>query len=402
MCFRQHLSTIQHTRSMLDIAILGAGAIAESHIQAYGKHPDSCRIVALVDLYPDKAKEKAARHHLKSSIFPNVTALLEGSRFDAASVCLPPFEHAAPAIALLNSGKHVLVEKPMATSLEECDAMLQAAQTNRRVLSVVAQNRYKTPIHKLKCVLDSGLIGKILQAQVNSFWWRGANYYDLWWRGTWDKEGGGCTMNHAVHHIDLYQWLMGMPSELQAFAANLAHDNSEVEDFSTTVLIHPEGRIGQITASLVHHGEEQQISFQTERAQIGVPWQIKAVRQKENGFPEDNPQLASELQACYDQAPSVLLEGHDGQIANFIAAVNQTEPLLVDGLQGRNTIELITAIYQSSFSRKSVQLPLQPSDPFYTRDGILKNAPRFHQKTRNIENFSRNDITLGRTLAQPH
>ena len=92
--------------------------------------------------------------------------------------------------------------------------MLAAAENSGKLLSIVAQNRYKSPLMKLKQVLDSGLIGKIIHAQVDSFWWRGSHYYDLWWRGTWEKEGGGCTMNHAVHHIDLFQWYAGMPSEV--------------------------------------------------------------------------------------------------------------------------------------------------------------------------------------------
>ena len=147
----------------------------------------------------------------------------------------------------------------MATSLEECDAMIRAAAQNGKLLSVVAQNRYKTAMMKLKAVLDSGLAGKILHAQVDSFWWRGANYYDLWWRGTWEKEGGGCTLNHAVHHIDLFQWMVGIPDEIQAVIRNINHENSEVEDFSTAVLLYNDGKVGQINSSLVHHGENQRL-----------------------------------------------------------------------------------------------------------------------------------------------
>jgi UDP-N-acetyl-2-amino-2-deoxyglucuronate dehydrogenase len=380
---------------MYKIAILGAGAISDSHIQAYLKFPERCRIMAVVDLYPDKATEKSAKHGLAVRVFKTPQDLLDHGGFDAASVCLPPFEHASVSVALLRAGKHVLVEKPMAPSLEECDAMISAAQAGHCQLSVVAQNRFKTPLMKLKCILDSGLIGKVLHAQVDSFWWRGSNYYDLWWRGTWAKEGGGCTMNHAVHHIDLFQWMLGLPAELQAVTLNLAHENSEVEDFSTAILRYPNGSTGQITASLVHHGEEQQLVFQGERAKVSVPWQIKAMKQLENGFPQENPDLMAEIQARYDQLPATPLEGHDGQIANFLAALEGREPLLVDGQQGRRTLELITAIYQSGHLEQKVKLPLTPSDPFYSRDGILKTARRFHHKTKNVENFARNEITLG-------
>ncbi len=385
---------------MIDVAILGAGAISDSHLQAYQKFHDRCRVVALADLDPDKAAAKAARYGLEAAVFPDGAALLRGAEFDLASVCLPPFEHASATVALLRAGKHVLVEKPMATCLQECDAMLEAARASGKLLSVVAQNRFKTPVSKLRRVLESGLIGPVRHAQADSFWWRGGSYYDLWWRGTWEKEGGGCTMNHAVHHIDLFQWMMGLPSSLQAVTANLSHENSEVEDFSTAVLSYADGRIGQITASLLHHGEEQQLVFQGERAQVAVPWQVKAARQKENGFPEDNASLLQEIQSFYDQLPPVPLEGHEGQIANVLAAIEGREPLLIDGLEGRKTIELITAVYLSGHLGSRVALPLPPDALFYTRDGILQHARRFHQKTRSVQNFAHNEITLGRNYGQ--
>lgn len=385
---------------MLKIALLGTGAISDSHLQAYRKFNDQARVVALVDLFPEKAAEKAKQHGLEAKVFRTHDELLQGCDFDAASICLPPFEHAPAAVALLGAGKHVLVEKPMAPSLEECDQMLAAARTSGRLLSIVAQNRFKTPMMKLKRVLEAGLAGRVLHAQVDSFWWRGGSYYDLWWRGTWAREGGGCTMNHAVHQIDLFLWTMGTPESVRSISLNLAHENSEVEDFSTSVLTYPDGRVGQITASLVHHGEEQQLVFQGERAKIALPWQVKASVQKENGFPADNPQLVAEIQAAYDQAPAVVHEGHDGQIANFLAAIAGREPLLVDGNQGRRTLELITAIYQSGHLGECVTLPLSPDAPFYSRDGILKHARHFHEKTRSVENFAKNEITLGRNVGR--
>ena len=204
-------------------------------------------------------------------------------------------------------------------------------------------------------------------------------------------------MNHAVHHIDLFQWMAGMPAELQAVTANLNHLNSEVEDFSTSVLKLESGGIGQITASLVHHGEEQQMVFQGEKARVSVPWKVTASNQLGNGFPEDNAALAAEIGKFYEDLPDLEHEGHDGQIANVLAALAGEEPLVVDGAQGRQTLELITAIYQSGQYGEKVSLPLPDDAPFYSRDGILANARHFHEKTKSVENFSGdNEITLGR------
>ena len=385
---------------MIRIAIVGAGAIADTHIQSYRKFGDRCEVVAVADLYPEKAAEKVARHGLAARVFATHDELLAGAAFDAVSICLPPFAHADAAVALLRAGRHVLVEKPMAGSVEECDRMLAAAADGGALLSVVAQNRFKTPVMRLKSLLDAGAIGRVLHGQADSFWWRGSNYYDLWWRGTWDKEGGGCTMNHAVHQIDQFHWLMGMPDEVRALTLNLAHENSEVEDFSTAVLRYDDGRVGQITASLVHHGEEQQLAFQGERAKLGVPWQVKAMRQRENGFPETDEALVADLTRRYHALPEVVHDGHDGQVADFLDAIEGRAPLLVDGAAGRRTIELVTAIYQSSHTGQAVRLPLKASDPFYTREGILANATRFHRKTRSVENFADNAITLGRDLGK--
>jgi predicted dehydrogenase len=380
---------------MLGVAILGTGAISSSHIEAYLKFPQQCRIVALADLFPEKAAQKSAAYGLDARIYDNYQSLLKDNEVDLVSICLPPFEHAPATIALLQAGKHVLVEKPMAINLEDCDRMIQAAESSGKLLSVVAQNRFKDPLMKLKKVLDSGLIGKINYAQVDSFWWRGDNYYKLWWRGTWEKEGGGPTINHAVHHIDLFQWMMGMPGEVQSLITNLAHKNSEVEDLSITIMRYPNGGVGQLTASLVHHGEEQQMVFQGEHAMVAVPWRVHAQTQRENGFPDRNEALEKEIHAYMNRLPNLTYSGHDGQIANLLAAIDGRENLLVDGREGRKTIELISAIFQSGTSGQKVKLPILPDAPFYTQQGILKNVPHFYEKTSSVDNFSTEEITLG-------
>ena len=380
---------------MIRVAIIGTGGIADSHIQGYLQFPEKCQIVALADVYPEKAARKAEKFGLDAKICSDYRLLLNDGKFDLASVCAPPYVHAESVIALLNAGKHVLVEKPMATSLKECDQMLQAAQASGKILSVVAQNRFKNPLWKLKKIVERDVIGKVVHAQVDSFWWRGHNYYDLWWRGTWEKEGGGCTLNHAVHQIDLFQWMIGMPVELQAILANVAHDNSEVEDFSTAVLRYANGSIGQINASLVHHGEPQQFVIQGDKATLAAPWKIIASNQKGNGFPEPNPALEAEIQSLYDRIPDLVHTGHAGQIANVLAAMEGTEELLVDGHAGRRTIELITAIYYAGTYDQKVKLPLTPDNPFYTTEGILANAPRFYRKTKSVENFADEEIIVG-------
>ncbi|WP_145049147.1 Gfo/Idh/MocA family protein [Paenibacillus xylanexedens] len=381
---------------MLKVAIIGTGAISNAHINSYLHFGERCEIVALCDLYPDKAEAKKKEFNLNAKIVSDYKELLHEG-IDLISICLPPYEHAPIAVDFLNAGSHVLVEKPMASSLEECDLMIEAAQKSGKVLSVVAQNRFTNPIMKLKKMLDTGLAGSILHAQVDSFWWRGHCYYDLWWRGTWEKEGGGCTLNHAVHHIDALLWMMGRPDQVQAFMSNVAHDNAEVEDISIAMLRYPNGALGQITSSVVHHGEEQQFIFQGQHARISAPWKITASSSRANGFPEKNVELEEQLQEVYDRLPNLSYEGHTAQIDNVLTAIESGEPPLVDGVSGRSTLEMITAIYKSASTGENVSLPLVAGDPFYTRAGVQQHAIHFYEKSGHVENFVEQQITIGRT-----
>ncbi|OLS37205.1 Gfo/Idh/MocA family protein [Bacillus sp. MRMR6] len=380
---------------MINVAIIGTGAIASAHIKAYQLFQNRCKIVAICDIYSEKAEKMAADFNLDVEIYSDYKQMLNFSQIDLLSVCTPPYTHAEIAIASLKAGKHVLVEKPMASSLEECDAMNLAQKRSGKILSVVSQNRFTNSMMKLKAVLNTNLMGPIVHTQVDSFWWRGHCYYDLWWRGTWEKEGGGCTLNHAVHHIDIFHWMNGMPSEVTAIATNTSHDNAEVEDLSIAICRYPNGSLAQITSSVVHHGEEQQLIFQGKNARVSVPWKVAASKSKPNGFPEKDEELENELTETYQQVKNLEFEGHAAQVEDVLSAIEGKRQVLVDGIEGRKTLEFITAIYQSSSLGKTVKLPLNEDSPFYTRAGVLNNAVHFYEKTNHVENFTEQQITLG-------
>lgn len=379
---------------MLKVAIIGAGAISSAHIEAYLQFPERCQVVAISDIYEEKALARIRQHQLEASAVSDYTELLEQD-IDLVSICTPPYTHAELVVAFLEAGVHVLVEKPMASSLEECDLMNEAASRSGKLLSVVAQNRFKTPMMRLKSIVESGLMGKIVHAQIDSLWWRGHCYYDLWWRGTWEKEGGGCTLNHAVHHIDAWLWMMGQPSDVQAFMTNTSHDNAEVEDLSIGIFRYKSGALAQVTSSVVHHGQEQQLIFQGTKARISAPWQIKASTALSNGFPEANPALEAELQRCYEALPEVAYEGHAGQIDNMLAAIENGAPLLIDGGSGRQTLEVIIGIYKAASTGSLVQFPISSDDPYYTRSGMQANATHFYEKKSSVAHFADLTITTG-------
>ena len=381
------------------IIIIGTGAIARVHIEAY-KSMGDCRIVALCDLFVEKAENLIAEMALEGAVaYKDYKEALTLGDADIVSICLPPGLHAQVAIDALNAGKHTLVEKPMATSLEECDLMIEAGKKNGKLLSIVCQNRFMTPMMKMKQLLDSGQAGPIRYANINSYWWRGQSYYDLWWRGTWENEGGGCTTSHATHHLDLMQWMIGMPTEATAVITNMVHSNSESEDLSMAIFRYPD-KMAQLTATLLMHGEEQSMVFTGDKAKVSIPWSVQANKELENGFPMEDAETKASVQAYYDSLSELEVEGHPAQISNFIRSIDGEETLLVTGEEGRKTIELIMATYKSSVTKAPVKLPLSKDDVFYTKAGLVSQMPKFFEKKRSVENFTTDKISLGRDVGK--
>jgi len=377
---------------MINVAIVGCGNISEAHIKSYLRFPERCKIVALADIYPDKAEKKKQQFNLKDAdVFATHTDMLKKAKelnIHLVSNCTPPYVHASISVDAMNAGVNVLVEKPMATCLAECDEMLAAQKKNNVILACGAQNRFLNIISKLKTLSDSGIAGKVRCAHVESLWWRGHSYYDLWWRGTWEKEGGGPTLNHAVHQIDMINWIQKeLPVEVTSVLSNVMHDNSEVEDLSFAILKYADGALANVTASVVHHGGTQSIVLQCENAKIAAPFSVAAEKSKPNGFGEPNPAFEKEITEKYNAIPDRKYEGFDGEIDDVLTAIeNGTEPLIT-GADGRMTVELITAIYKSGCTKQTVTLPLSKDDPYYTFEGIMKNATRFYEKSTSVENM---------------
>ena len=386
--------------SVIRVAIVGTGGIAHAHMEAYKTLRERCEVVALVDIIPGKARRFMEEFGLSCDTYENHEDILPRRDIDLVDVCTPPYCHAQISVNALRSGKHVVCEKPMAASLEECDEMLRARDESGRLLSIIAQNRFRKPIRDLKALLDSGLAGAVRHVEIDSYWWRGHSYYDLWWRGTWEKEGGGCTLNHAVHHIDMLGWMMGLPRRITSVLANTGHDNAEVEDLSVSVMEYP-GALATVTASVVHHGEDQRLVFQCEKARIAAPWDVFASIAQPNGFPLTAPDEAFARQAedFVAALPPLRYEQHTGQLENVLTAIEKGEKPAITGEDGRRTIELITAIYKAGSTRQPVDFPLRPGDPFYTVEGIRAHVPHFYEKTASVMEQA-GELTFGSDLGE--
>lgn len=381
---------------MLNVGIIGTGAISDAHLRAYLELPEDVRIVALADL--DLARPIAKKEVFgltEARAYDDVAAMLAAEDLDLVSITTPPSSHCPLAVQVLEAGVSAVVEKPMATSLEECDRMLQAQAASGKLLSVIAQNRFREDMARLKAVLDAGLIGPLSHARIDSAWWRGHSYYDLWWRGTWASEGGGPTLNHAIHHIDLTLWLLGSPRAVTAMMANTQHDNAEVEDVSSAILQY-EHALAELTSSVVHHGQRQEIVLQGARARVSQPWEVEAETPQPNGFPREGGDRAvrEEIEDFAASLPPVERTGHLGQLADVVAALREDRAPLVTGQDGRRAVELVTAIYEAAIERRVVDLPLTPEDPYYRSGTLVERAPHFHEKTASLAS-QEGDIVVG-------
>jgi predicted dehydrogenase len=384
---------------VIKVAIIGMGNISPSHIRAYQTFRGRCTIVACCDVLPERAE--AGRRELgleQAKVYASHAELLANEDLDLVSICTPPATHEQISVDFLSAGINVLCEKPMAPSLAACDAMLRAEKQGGAMFSSVAQNRFRDDVARLKAVLDSGLVGPVSHVQVDSAWWRGLSYYDLWWRGTWEQEGGGCTLNHAVHHIDLLLWLLGAPQSVTAVLANAAHENAEIEDLSVAVLAYQRA-LATITSSVVHHGERQQIVVQGRDAGISLDGDVVAEVSQPNGFPAPggNTELLERLRALTATHEPLAYTGHQGQIDDVLTAIETGRRPAIDGHDGRRTIELITAVYRAGIERRTVDLPLAGDDPYYRPGTLTERAPRFFAKSASVTDLAGSITVSGAT-----
>ena len=230
-----------------NIAILGCGKVAHLHANAIKK----IRNVRLSGVWSrtQKTAEDFARKYNTES-FPDIESLIKKKNIDLVIVCTPHPFHREPAVIAANAGANILVEKPLASNLSDCDAIIEACKKNSVQLGVVSQRRWYEPVKRVKDAIDSGKIGKPVFGTINMLGWRDKNYYDTdEWRGTWMMEGGGVLVNQAPHQLDILLWFMGEIEEVYGLWKNLNHPYVEVEDTAVAIIKFKNGGIGNIVVS---------------------------------------------------------------------------------------------------------------------------------------------------------
>jgi predicted dehydrogenase len=231
----------------IGIAIVGYGKVAHLHAQAIN-NLETAHLVAVCGRRLEGAREFGAKYNIPA--YNDLSEMLATESIQAITVCTPHPAHAQPTIAAAQNGVHVLVEKPLASSLADCDAMIEAGRANHVKIGIISQRRFYEPVQRMKRAIDAGKIGAPILAQVVMYGWRDEAYYESnKWRGTWDAEGGGVLVNQAPHQLDLLQWFMGPIESLFGFWDNFNHPYIEVDDTAVAVLRFKNGSLGNIIVS---------------------------------------------------------------------------------------------------------------------------------------------------------
>ena len=332
----------------LGFALMGCGRIAQrySDIFASDSLPKG-RLVAVCDLDAARADKLAARHHVPA--YRDFRRMMEerGNEIDVVCVLTESGRHAEHTTALAPYGKHLIVEKPMALMLEDADRMIAACDAAGIKLFIVKQNRYNLPVRKLREALDAGRFGKLVMGTTRVRWCRRQAYYDqASWRGTWALDGG-VFANQASHHVDLLQWFLGRPTSVFA-QGRTALAKIEAEDTGAAIISFENGALGVIEATTATRPAdlEGSVSVLGEKGAVEIGG-FAANRIKTWKFEEPAPDDKEVVEKFHENPPNVYGFGHIAYLEHVVDAVMHGAPSLVDGLEGRKSLELVTAIYES-------------------------------------------------------
>jgi predicted dehydrogenase len=325
------------------------------------------KLVACFDLRADAADRLAESTGCKA--YHNLKKMLADPAVDVVTVGTPSGAHMEPAVAAARAGKHVIVEKPLEITLRRCDKIIDACQKAGVVLSAIFPSRFHEPAQEMKKAIDQGRFGRLTVGDAYVKWYRTQAYYDSGaWRGTWELDGGGALMNQAIHSVDLLIWLMGPVAEISAHTALLAHERIAVEDAAMATLRFANGALGVIEAStavypgylkrIEIHGSDGSAIMEEEDI---VKWDFSKRRARDKVIEEKMASRVSGGGGAADPA-AIGHHGHTRQFQDVLKAIQKKTKPLIDGPEGRRSVEVILGVYKAAETGRVVPLPLR-SDP---------------------------------------
>lgn len=343
----------------LKFALVGCGRISVKHAELLGTSKiKGSELVAVCDIVEEKAKKVGNKYNVPH--YSDMDTMMQQEHIDVVSVLTESGNHARHVINLAKYGKHIIVEKPMALNLDDADAMIHACSENNCKLFVVKQNRFNYPVVHLRKALEAGRFGKLVMGTIRVRWCRTQEYYNQdKWRGTWALDGGVLS-NQASHHIDLLQWMMGDVESVYAKSIT-ALVNIEAEDTAVAILKFKNGALGIIEATTAVRpiDLEGSLSILGEKGTVEIGgFAVNEIRHW--NFTE---KLASDETVKKDYSvnpPNVYGFGHLAYYEDIVDAILQNKKSLIDGFEGRKSLELILALYESIETEKEVFLRFTP------------------------------------------
>ncbi|MHB9081048.1 MAG: Gfo/Idh/MocA family protein [Pirellulaceae bacterium] len=352
----------------IGFGIVGCGMIANFHARAVADIRGAS-VVACYDALPATAERLAKSIGCK--VYYDLPAMLDDPRVEIVTICTPSGAHLEPAVAAARAGKHVIVEKPLEVTLQRCDRIIHACAQAGVVLSTIFPSRFHEAAQLLKQAIDKGRFGRLTVGDAYVKWYRTQAYYDSGaWRGTWKLDGGGALMNQAIHSVDLLNWLMGPVQDLSARFATLAHERIEVEDVAMATLRFQNGALGVIEATTAAfpgalkrieiHGSEGSAVLQEEDI---TTWNFARPTRADAALLQ---RMAGKTKTGGGAADPAAIghHGHTAQFKDVLQAIKSHRPPLIDGVEGRRSVEIILAIYKAAETGRTVTLPL-PRDPAF-------------------------------------
>lgn len=344
---------------MLNFALVGCGRIAERHSDLLGKEMiKNARLAAVCDIVPERARSVGEKCNVP--YYTDMDMMMEKEQIDAVSVLTPSGLHAKHVLNLVKYKKHILVEKPMALTLDDADAMIRECAENHIKLFVVKQNRCNVPVKKLHEALEAGRFGKLVLGTVRVRWCRTQDYYDQdAWRGTWAYDGG-VFANQASHHIDLLEWMMGEVDTVFARSAT-ALVNIETEDTGVVLLKFRNGALGIVEATTAARPKnlEGSLSILGEGGTVEIGgFAVNEMKVWNFAAPVDDDKEV--MQKYSVNPPNVYGFGHKEYYDDVVDSILNRKKGMVDGLEGRKSLELISAIYESIETGREVHLRFKP------------------------------------------
>lgn len=345
----------------LKFALVGCGRIAKRHAEILGEGQiDGAELAAVCDIEPDRAAAFGERHGVPHFTDYHEMMRTLGDGVDVVSILTPSGLHARHTIGLAAYGKHIVVEKPMALTLADADDMILACDRAGVKLFVVKQNRFNLPVQKLREAVEAERFGKLVLGTVRVRWCRPQAYYDQdAWRGTWEFDGG-VFANQASHHVDLLEWMMG-PVESVVAKASTALVDIETEDTGVVLLRFANGALGVIEATTATRPKDLEGSIsilgETGTVEIGG-FAVNEMRVW--NFTEPEPGDAEVMGRYRENPPNVYGFGHTRYLQHVVDCLHNDTAALVDGLEGRRSLELLSAIYESIEKEAEVVLRFRP------------------------------------------